>query len=98
MDTKGKQFLDLLDNNLQFLEPSYSKGELWLKYFSYLNSLCARALRAIVNYTLTGEYQLRFFPHKEFKCPCSHYPIEMRIISFMNVEGLTIIRILGKIQ
>ena len=27
-DDKGRHFLDLLDNNFNFIEPSYSKGEL----------------------------------------------------------------------
>jgi len=40
--------------------------------------LCTRASRAIVNYEPIGEYQLRFFPKEEFKCPCRLYPIETR--------------------
>jgi len=55
-DVKGKQFLDLLDDNLQPLEPSYPKGGLWLKYFGYSNSLCTKASRAIINHAPTGEY------------------------------------------
>ena len=77
-DTKGKQFLDLLDDNLQPLESLYSKGGSWLKYFGYSNLLCTRASRAIVNHTPIGEYQLRFFPHEEFKYLCNYYPIKIR--------------------
>ena len=67
-----------MDDNLQPIEPLYFKGELWLKYFGHSNSLCARASKAIVNHALIGEYQLRFFSHEEFKCPCGHYSIETR--------------------
>ena len=55
-DNKGRNFLDLLDDDLNFIEPSYSKGRLWLKYFSHLNLLCARVMRAIVNHAPIGEY------------------------------------------
>jgi len=77
-DTKGRQFLELLNNNLNSIEPSYSKGGSWLKFLSHSNSLCARASRAIINYAPIGEYHLRFFPQEEFKCPCGQYPIETR--------------------
>jgi len=72
---KGHHFLD--DNNKP-LEPTYSKGGMWLKYFGHSDSLCARATRAIVNHTPIGEYNLSFFPKEDFKCPCGEYPIEMR--------------------
>ena len=75
---KGYHFLDLLDDNNKPLEPTYSKGGMWLKYFGHSNSLCARATRAIVNHTPIGGYHLRFFPKEDFKCLCGEYPIEMR--------------------
>jgi len=75
-DAKGRQFLELLNDNLNSIEPSYSKS--WLKFLSYCNSLCARASRAIINHASIGEYHLRFFPQEEFKCLCGQYPIEMR--------------------
>ena len=78
LDLKGRNFLELLDNNLNPLEPSTIKGRLQLQYFGHSNSLCTRATRAIINHTPIGEYQLRFFPREEFACPCSVYPIEMR--------------------
>ena len=59
-DLKGHQFLELYDEDNNFLEPSYSKDSTWLKYFGHLNSLCARVTRAIVNYAPIGEYRLRF--------------------------------------
>jgi len=39
---KGKQFLDLLDDKNNIIEPSYSKGGSWLKAIGHLNSLCAQ--------------------------------------------------------
>ena len=57
-DDKGRNFMDLLDDNLNSIKPTYVKGELWLKYFGHSNSLYARATRAIVNHTSIGEYQL----------------------------------------
>ena len=77
-DKKDHHFLDLLDNNKSSLEPTYSKGRTWLKYFRHSNFLCTRVMRAIVYHTPIGEYQLRFFPKKDFKCPCGEYPIEIR--------------------
>ena len=77
-DLKGRKFLKLLDNDLNPLEPSTIKGRLWLQYFSYSNSLCTRATRAIDNHTPIGEYWLRFFPRKEFAYLCGVYSIELR--------------------
>ena len=31
-NAKGRQFLELLDNDLHPIEPSYSKGGLWLNF------------------------------------------------------------------
>ena len=77
-DLKGRQFLELCDNNNNPIELSYVKGSMWLKFFGHSNSLCARATRAITNYAPIGEYRLKFFPHEDFSCPCSIYPIETR--------------------
>ena len=77
-DLKERNFIDLVDSNNNILEPTYSKGSIWLQYFGHLNMLCARATRAITNYAPIGEYQLQFFPNEEFSCPCGLYPIEMR--------------------
>ena len=46
--------------------------------FSHLISLYTHATRAIMNHALIGEYRLRFFLRKEFKCLYSIYPIESR--------------------
>ena len=55
---KGKQFLDLLDDDLNAIKPSYTKGGPWLQMFGHSNSLCARTTRAITNHAPTGEYRL----------------------------------------
>ena len=78
LDLKRKQFLNLLDDNNNIIEPFYTKGGFWLKVFGHSNSLCVYASRVITNHTLTGEYRLRFFSRKEFKCPCRSYPIKSR--------------------
>ena len=75
---KGNQFLDLLDDDNNIIKPSYVKRGSWLKTFGHLIFLCVCAIRAITNHAPIGEYRLRFFSRKEFKCPCSVYPIESR--------------------
>jgi len=75
---KGSQFLDLLDGDDNIIKLSYIKEEAWLKFFSYSNSLCTRASRAITNHAPMGEYRLIFFPREELKCSCGLYPIESR--------------------
>ena len=75
---KRKYFFDLLNSDNNIIKLSYIKGGSWLKFFGYSNSLCARASRAITNYAPIGEYRLRFFPRKEFRCLCGLYPIETR--------------------
>jgi len=77
-DRKGNHFLDLLDDDLNVIEPSYSKGGPWLQAFGHSNSLCAQVVRAITNYASIGEYRLHFFSNMDFACPCNNYPIETR--------------------
>ena len=77
-DLKGRQFLNLLDEDFNIIKPCYTKGGPWLKLFGRSNSLCACATRAIINHTQIGEYRLRFFPRKKFKCLCRLYSIESR--------------------
>ena len=77
-DGKGKQFYDLIDDNLEIIKPSYTKGGPWLQSFGHSNSLCTKATRAITNHVPIGEYHLRFFPKEDFKCPCRYYPIKTR--------------------
>ena len=76
LDLKGRNFLNLLDNNFNPLELSNIKDSPWLQHFGHSNSLCARATRAIVNHTLIGKYRLRFFSRKDFLYLCSLYSIK----------------------
>ena len=55
-DGKGRHYLDLVDDNFNAIELSYTKGGLWLQSFSYSNMLYAHTMRAITNHTLIGEY------------------------------------------
>ena len=73
LDGKKKHFLDLLDDNFDTIKPAYTKGGPWLQVFGHSNSLCAQATRAITNHAPIGEYWLRFFPNKDFKCPYSYF-------------------------
>ena len=77
-DGKGNNFMDLLDNDSNVIEPSYIKRGPWLQVFGHSNSLCAQTTWAITNYMPLGEFCLRFFPKENFKCPCNNYPIETR--------------------
>jgi len=73
-DFEGKSFLDLLDDDFNFIELLYIKGGPWIKHFGHSNSLCARAMRAITNHVPISEYCLRFFPKEDFSCLCDEYP------------------------
>ena len=77
-DGKGNHFIDLLDDDFNIIEPSYSKGGPWLQTFGHSNSLCMHMTRAITNHAPIGEYRLRFFPDKDFSCSCNNYPIELK--------------------
>lgn len=52
--------IELLDDNNNPIKLSYTKGELWLKHFGHSNLLYMRALKAIINHMLIGEYWLNF--------------------------------------
>ena len=57
-DGKGRNFLDLVDNDYGDIELSYTKDSPWLQAFGHLNLLCACATRAIMNHALIREYHL----------------------------------------
>jgi len=77
-DLKGRNFLELLNDDSNPLKPSAIKSSPWLQFFGHSNSLCARAIRAIVNHVFIGKYQLRSFSKEKFACLCSLYSIESR--------------------
>jgi len=78
LDLRECQFLDLVNDDNNLIELSYANGRSWLKYFGHSNSLCVRAMRAIINYAPIREYQLRFFPREDFSCLCRFYLLELR--------------------
>ena len=53
---KGNHFLDLLDDDFNIIELSYTKDGPWLQAFGHSNSLCAHTMRAITNHAPIGEY------------------------------------------
>jgi len=57
-DRRGKYFLDLLDDDLNAIEPHQAKGGPWLQSFGHSNSLCTCTMRAITNHASIGEYRL----------------------------------------
>lgn len=77
-DFKGNHFLNLLDDDHLSITPTYIKSGSWLMLIDYSNSLYIRVIRVIINYTLIGEYQLRFFPKENFNCLYRNYPIQSR--------------------
>ena len=68
-DRKGNNFMDLLDDDSNVIEPSYIKGGAWLQVFGHSNSLCTQATRVITNHTPIGEFCLRFFPKRKLQVP-----------------------------
>ena len=75
---KGKNFLELNNNNNTLICPIYTKGGAWLKYFGSSNSLCAHITRLVTNDTPISEYRLRFLPKESIACLYSDYSIETR--------------------
>ena len=55
-DGKERHFLDLVDENFEIIEPSYTKGGPWLQSFRHSNSLCAQATRAFTDHAPIGKY------------------------------------------
>jgi len=78
LDKKERQFLDLVNNNLNIIEPAYTKEGPWLQVFGHSNSLCTCTTRAITNHVPIGKYHLKFFSNEDFKCSCGNYPIKLR--------------------
>ena len=78
LDSKERQFFNLLDDNFNIIEPSYTKEDLWLQLFGHSNLLYVCAMREITNHALIGKHRLRFFLDEKFECPCGVYPIKSR--------------------
>ena len=56
LDLKRRNFLELLNNELNPLELSAIKDSPWLQHFSHSNLLYARATQVIINHTSISEY------------------------------------------
>jgi len=76
-DYKGKQFLDLEDND-KTIASTYTKGRAWLKHVGRSNSLTMRITRLITNHAPISEYRQQFFPNEPHACPCKKAPVETR--------------------
>jgi len=78
-DYKGRNFLELNNNNDKPICPTYSKGRAWLKHFDLSNNtMCAHITRLITNHTPIGKYRKRFFPNEPTACSCSCVPLKTR--------------------
>jgi len=55
-DSKGKNFLDLLNDDLNPLKPSSIEKGPWLQLFGHSNLLCACSSRAIMNHAPIEKY------------------------------------------
>jgi len=69
-DYKGKNFLDLNNDNGKTICPTYSKGGAWLRHFSLSNTMCARVTRFITNHAPIGDY------NESATCSCGHVPLK----------------------
>ena len=87
-DGKGRQFLNLVDDNLNIIKPMYTKGEPWLQVFGHSNSLCAHATRAITNHAPIGEYCLRFFSTRILNTLAEIILFSQEDTFFMSVQDL----------
>ena len=54
LDYKGKNFLNLNDNDNIPIWPTYLKEGAWLKHIDHSNSLCVHITRAITNHAPIG--------------------------------------------
>ena len=85
-DYKGRNFLDLHNDNSNPIYLAYSKDRAQLKYFGFSNLLYAYITRLITNYTLIGEYRQSFFPNTLVICLYSNSPIETRVYILYNCK------------
>ena len=74
---RGRNFLNLNNDDNEPIQLSYSKGGVWLKCFSLSNSLCAWVTRLITNYVPISKYKKRFFPNEPTSCPCGQAPLKI---------------------
>ena len=85
-DYKGRNFLNLNNNNGNPICPTYLKGKAQLKDFSFSNLLCTCITRLTTNHTPIGEYRQRYFPNISIVCLCGNSSIETRIHILYNCK------------
>ena len=76
LEYKGRNFLNLNDNNYQPICLTYTK--VWIKHFGFSNLMCAYITRLITNHAPIGKYSLRFSPKESFTYLCENYLFKMR--------------------
>ena len=92
-DSKGRNFLDLLGDDLNPIEPSSSKGGPWLLQSGHSNLLCSQTSRAITNHAPIGEYRLKLFLKRVSPILVVYTLLKQDNTFFTNVVGLTTIGI-----
>ena len=96
LDLKRCQFFELCDEDNNPLELSYAKEGVWFKYFRHSNSLCARAMRAIINYMVNIGWD--FSLGRISAVYTVTILLKLGIIFSMNVESIMSIGIQGETQ
>jgi len=74
----SKMLMTTRMNKHNEFQPTYAKGGTWLSLFSHSITLCARAIRTILNHAPIGEYGGRFHPQEPVACPCGESDLETR--------------------
>ena len=73
---KGQCFLNFEDKKKQVIKPTYTKGELWLSFIGFINSLCTQFTCITTGYVPIGEYRQRFFSYLPTSCLCSEAEVQ----------------------
>ena len=68
---KGRNFLELNNNNNILIYLTYTKDRAWLKHFSSSNLLCVCIARLVTNHAPISEYRLEFFRKEPIAYPYS---------------------------
>lgn len=94
MNYKGKNFLDLNNNDNIPIWLTYLKKDTWLKHIRHSNSLYTCVIRVITNHALISEYYLRFFAKNHLLVYMKTIQLNQEIIYYMSVNSIENIEIL----
>ena len=86
-DWKGRQFLDLTDNEGAVIAPFYAKGGAWLKYFGRSPSLSARATLMFTGSTDSAFSRTNLKPALATTPPSKRESISYTIVPCMTNLG-----------